>query len=129
MTDFFAKWANQSSENARLVAQELLITEVTEAIWKSMEDAGVNKTELAGRMAATKGYVSQVLSGSRNMTLRTLSDICFALGVKPAFVMEDSEANNWWAPETDAVKLSRGGMKYIEEGNLVTPLDHWGRAA
>lgn len=79
MTDFLERWANESDENAKLVAQELLIAEVTEAIWEAMEKEGTSKTELANRMGSTKGFVSQVLSGSRNMTLRTLSDICFAL--------------------------------------------------
>lgn len=88
MTDFLEHWTGQHDENARLAAQELLITEVAEAIWAALEDAGVTKTELATRMGATKSYVSQVLSGSRNMTLRTLSDICFALGKKPTVTVQ-----------------------------------------
>ena len=83
MTDFLEHWVGERDENAKLAAQEVLITEVTEAISAAMQDAGVTKTELAARMGASKGYVSQVLSGSRNMTLRTLSDICFALGKMP----------------------------------------------
>lgn len=96
MTDFLEHWANQSEENAKLLAQELLITEVTEEIWKAMEEAGINKTELANRMGATKGYVSQVLSGSRNMTLRTLADICFALGKRATVAVEAKTGDGEW---------------------------------
>ena len=85
MADFLEHRTHQSNAGAKLVAQERLITEVTEAIWKAMEETGVNKTDLANRMGASKGYISQVLSGSRNMTLRTLTDICFALDLKPTF--------------------------------------------
>lgn len=85
MTDFFEQWANKDHENAKAAAQEALITEITEAIWKVMNEAGVSKAELAKNMGATKGYVSQILNGSRNMTLRTLADICFALNYKPSF--------------------------------------------
>lgn len=88
MSDFLDKWANENEEDAKLAAQEALITEVTEVIWKAMEEVGVNKAELAKNMEATKGYVSQILNGSRNMTLRTLADICFALDCKPSFRLE-----------------------------------------
>ena len=46
MTDFLDRWAAESPENARLVAQERLITQVTEALWKEMEEAGVDKADL-----------------------------------------------------------------------------------
>jgi transcriptional regulator with XRE-family HTH domain len=91
MADFLEGWANRNKENARLVAQELLITEVTEEIWKAMEEVGLDKSDLASRMGAAKGYVSQVLSGSRNMTLRTLCDICVVLRKKPAIALEGAD--------------------------------------
>ena len=82
MTDFLECWTSKSEENKKLVAQELLIAEVTEMIWSAMQSGGITKTELANRLGSTKGYASQVLNGSRNMTLRTLSDICYALNHK-----------------------------------------------
>lgn len=130
MTDFLGQWTNRSIENAKLVAQELLITEVTEAIWKAMEEAGVNKTELANRMGATKGYVSQVLSGSRNMTLRTLSDICFALGKKPALAVEArTGGSEWQAVKSDRVALAPAKLRYTRTGNVITLAHHWRAAA
>ncbi len=80
------------------MAQELLITEISKAIWEGTEEAGVSKTDLANRMGATKGYAPQVLSGSRNMTLRTLSDICFALGLKPKVTLTRDTRDNERAP-------------------------------
>ncbi|OWO82458.1 hypothetical protein B5C26_08690 [Photorhabdus luminescens] len=66
-----------------LFAQEELVFNVTEDVLLAMEDKSIKKSELADKLGKTKSYVSQVLSGSRNMTLRTLSDICFVLGAKP----------------------------------------------
>ncbi|WP_242688770.1 MULTISPECIES: helix-turn-helix domain-containing protein [Photorhabdus] len=66
-----------------LFAQEELVFNVTEDVLLAMEDKSIKKSELAEKLGKTKSYVSQVLSGSRNMTLRTLSDICFVLGAKP----------------------------------------------
>ncbi|MCC5869252.1 MAG: helix-turn-helix transcriptional regulator [Gammaproteobacteria bacterium] len=44
-----------------------------------MQRADVSKSELASRLGRSKGYVSQLFSGSRNMTLRTLANIATAL--------------------------------------------------
>jgi len=41
MTDFFEHWANQDEGNTKLLAQEVLITQATEEIWKAMEEANI----------------------------------------------------------------------------------------
>lgn len=92
MTDFLDQWAQSDQSRARLAAQEALITRTTEVLWTLLLAQGISKSELAERMGTTKGYVSQALSGSRNMTLRTLSDICFAMGVTPDFTIKQKHA-------------------------------------
>lgn len=94
MADFLDQWARASEANARQVAQEAFIAEVTEALWAAMGRAGVSKSELAERLGATKGHVSQVFSGSRNMTLRTVADICLALRVAPHLSLDLTESRS-----------------------------------
>ncbi len=67
-------------ENRRLFEQEALVLEATELITELMEERGVNKAELARKIGKSKAFVTQILSGSRNMTLHTLADVVFALG-------------------------------------------------
>lgn len=130
MTDFLGRWADENDANAKLVAEELLIAEVTEAIWEAMEDAHTSKTELAQRMGATKGHVSQVLSGSRNMTLRTLADICHALKLKPAFSLQAMSYPQGYRTEPDAPRLRRRvKLRYTSVGNAIYPQDVWTEAA
>lgn len=69
-----------SLENRRLLRQEELILEVTEVLVEALEREGVKRTELASRLKKTRGFVSQLLAGGRNLTLRTLSDVAGALG-------------------------------------------------
>ena len=69
-------------EDARGLRQEELILEVTEAIAKALEASGITQTELAARLGKTKGYVSQLMGGGRNLTLRTLADVADALGCR-----------------------------------------------
>jgi transcriptional regulator with XRE-family HTH domain len=64
----------------RLVAQETLILEATETIVDLLEQQHITRQELAARLGKSKGFVSQLLSGERNMTLRTLSDLGYVLG-------------------------------------------------
>jgi len=66
-------------EFERLVEQESLILEATELLSKLMKDQGISKADLARELGKTRSYVSQLLNGGRNMTLRTLADLLFAL--------------------------------------------------
>jgi len=130
MTDFLDRWAGETEANAKLVAEELLIAEVTEALWEAMEQAHVSKTELAQRMGATKGYVSQVLNGSRNMTLRTLADIGHALALKPVFALEPAAHQPIYRTEPMAQPLRRASkVRYASVGNILFPGNVWTAAA
>lgn len=70
------------SEN-RAFLREKLVFNVTEDILVAMEDLEITRADLARDLSKSKAYVTQTLSGERNMTLGTLSDICFALGIEP----------------------------------------------
>ncbi len=69
-------------EFRRLLAQEDLILEVTETLCELLENEKVSRKELADRLGKSKGFVSQVLNGGRNLTLRTVADILHVLGYK-----------------------------------------------
>jgi hypothetical protein len=64
----------------RLVAQETLLFDAAECVAELINDAGISRTELAKRLGKSKGFVTQVLAGDRNMTLRTLADLGYVLG-------------------------------------------------
>lgn len=69
-----------SPHNRRLLREEELIVEVAEALSKVMEEESMTKTELARRLGKTKGFISQLLGGGRNLTLRTIADVADTLG-------------------------------------------------
>lgn len=71
--------SSRESEYARLVAEETLIFDVTEEISRAIDAAGITRKELAEALGRTKGHVTQLLSGERNMTLRTAADLAHAL--------------------------------------------------
>ncbi|HBC3429436.1 TPA: helix-turn-helix transcriptional regulator [Vibrio parahaemolyticus] len=80
---FYPKSIEFSDADERAFAREELVYNVTEDLLVIMEDMGITKSELSRRLGKSKSYMTQILSGSRNMTLGSFSDICFALGFKP----------------------------------------------
>lgn len=89
---FFAPETGFSRAEDRALAREELIYNVTEDLLVAMELLDVSKKELARRLGRSKSYVTQLLSGARNMTLGTLSDICFALDMAPRVTLLDDES-------------------------------------
>jgi hypothetical protein len=71
-------------EFAKLLAQEDLILEVTETLCELLEKEKISRKELADRLGKSKGFISQLLNGGRNLTLRTVADILHVLGYRVA---------------------------------------------
>jgi hypothetical protein len=75
-----------------LVAQETLILAATEEVCRVMEgedsDDSISRSELAKRLGCGKSHVTQLLSGERNLTLRTLADLAGALGHRVTVQLE-----------------------------------------
>jgi len=72
---------NAQTDRARDLARGAYLFRVTEDILVAMEDQSVSKAELAQRLGLSKARISQLLGGSSNMTIGTLAEIAFALGL------------------------------------------------
>jgi len=77
-----AKWIKRleaSESGRRALEQERLIMQATEAIASLMQEQSVSRTELSRRIGKSQAFVTKILRGDNNFTLRTLSDLLFAL--------------------------------------------------
>lgn len=83
----------QDKQFARLMAQENLIMEVSESICKILEMEKIKRKDLAKRLGKTKGFISQVLNGGRNITLRTVADIAHSIDYDINFNMHKKREN------------------------------------
>jgi transcriptional regulator with XRE-family HTH domain len=79
----------QDPVHMRLFQQERAIHEVTEQLETLMAELGINRTELAARLGKTKGWVTQLLDGEANKTIRTIAD---------AFAVLDREYRSSYQP-------------------------------
>lgn len=104
---FYPEDKKFSKAEEKAFAREELIYNVTEDLLVAMEDADISKAELARKLAKGRAFVSQILSGQRNMTLGTFSDICYAIGVEPQIKLRephsDSDAPDWQAQERQKI--------------------------
>ena len=70
----------QTVEGRKAWHQERSIFETTEMLCDLMEREKISRSQLASCLGKTKGYITQLLDGSTNMQLRTISDAFLALG-------------------------------------------------
>jgi transcriptional regulator with XRE-family HTH domain len=110
-------------EFRKLLAQEELILEVTETIRELLEKDEISRKELASRLGKSKGFVSQLLNGGRNLTLRTVADILHVLGYKVALqpdklVTHRRSSNVIEFPQSQTTYQTPKGPKYIHDAEL-----------
>ena len=79
MTETLTDQLINTPERRRLYQQEYAIQQATDLICELMNNDEVSRSELARRLGTTKGYVTQMLDGRTNMTVRTLADVMTAL--------------------------------------------------
>jgi predicted transcriptional regulator len=77
-----------SDADRRDYERERLILWTTELLADLMSKSNVTKADLARKLGTSRAYVTQLLSGSRNVTLNTLADAAWALGQRASVRME-----------------------------------------
>lgn len=84
-------WARrQESTDAdrREYERERLILWTTDFLAEMMGRSNVSKADLARKLGTSRAHVTQILSGSRNVTLNTLADAAWALGKRAVVKFE-----------------------------------------
>ena len=81
----------RTPEARRRYEEERLILWATEAIYEAMEDQGLNRAAVAARLGTSRAKVTRLLSGSRNMTLRSLAGLAHACGMRADVGLEELE--------------------------------------
>ncbi len=72
----------EGAEAKKVYYEEVLILDVTQEIYRLMEEAGVSKADLARTLGVSKSNITQQLRGSTNMSLRRVADVLLALGAQ-----------------------------------------------
>lgn len=118
---FFPEGTKFSEAEERAFARDDLVYTVTETLLMAMEDNNISKVDLARKLNKSKSHISRLLDGSRNMTLGSLSDICFAIGIKPEIhipvELPEKPVKEWSSLDLKLRDTSKA--VYKKTGNLV----------
>ncbi|MCU7836550.1 MAG: helix-turn-helix transcriptional regulator [gamma proteobacterium symbiont of Taylorina sp.] len=119
MSKTFNSWFGDSEEAKKLYAQESLLVNTSEDFLILMENMDVTKSKLSKLIGRTKSYVTQSLNGTRNMTLRTLADMAYALDatVKVSFEPNTEQSDNLFNDDDHFID------KANNKGLIVAPVD------
>ncbi len=82
MTKSWLESKIDSPEKERLCAEEELILQTSELLVEAQEQSGMSRLELAQKLGVSAAFISQVLNGHRNMTLKTAAALAWGLGQK-----------------------------------------------
>lgn len=95
----------EDPEFRRLLTIEALVTEASEIIARLMAEQDVSKADLARRLNKSRAWVTQLLSGKANMTVRTLAEVVYALDAEvklnaqpPSWKMAGRPLGAGWQP-------------------------------
>ena len=96
----------ETAERRRAFVQEELILDTAEQIWELMKKKNIRKVRLSETLGRSAAYVTQLLNGSRNMTLRSLADVATALGGTVRIrIGEHVEHRHWCVDERQPLKV------------------------
>jgi transcriptional regulator with XRE-family HTH domain len=95
----------EDPEFRRLLSIESLVAEASETIARLMAEQNLSKADLARRLNKSRAWVTQLLSGKANMTVRTLAEVVYALGAEvklqaqpPSWKIAGKPAGTGWQP-------------------------------
>lgn len=94
-------------EARRRYEEERLILWTTEAIWKAMDEQGLTRAEMAEKLGTSRANITQLLSGSRNMTLRSLASLAFACEMRVETRLEELTASVFNSIDDQTIEWSR----------------------
>lgn len=94
----FADLFREAESHSDFWEEQAIIT-FTEDMCLAMERVGISKAELARRLGTSQAYVTKILRGNANFTLRTMARIALAL---------DSELHTHLVPRDSIPNLSQG---------------------
>ncbi len=105
-----------SDEARREYEAERLIAWTLDAISEKMVEAGLSKADVARKLGTSRAHVTQVLSGSRNATLKTVSDLAWACGMRSVVKLE---------PLRNGAFISQPAVQVTPRAKIVSIQPQW----
>jgi transcriptional regulator with XRE-family HTH domain len=70
---------------------ETLQNDIYRMVAEYLQNESINQSQLAEQLCVSKGYISQIMNGNFNYTLKKMIELSLALNKAPAFEFKDLE--------------------------------------
>jgi transcriptional regulator with XRE-family HTH domain len=97
-------------EYRKLYAIEGLIADTAQLIWDLMERKKMKQADLARLLNKTPAFVSQLLNGKANMTIRTLAEVVNTLGATVTIGAHDKSTSMCESVDDPQMQMYRINM-------------------
>ena len=87
-----SNWLDKPVENYADYMSALALDEFSVQLVNYRMNHGLNQTELAGELGISQPMVSQYESGTNNITVKRLCEICEKIGIRVKVVYEDANS-------------------------------------
>jgi len=71
---------------------ETLQNDIYRVVSEYIQEEGINQTALAEKLGVSRGYISQILNGNFNYTLKKLIELSLALNKAPSFEFKNLDS-------------------------------------
>lgn len=112
------KYYDEFAEYASQVAPEEwdyfeLADDLSDQIFAQMKAKGISKAELAKRLGHSRAYVTKVLAGDMNITMKTLAKFLYHLEAKAKVKIVDRQSQvQWLGLVTGGAMCKKTAMDY-----------------
>lgn len=109
--EWFNSLVNKYKDNA-VFTEEAAIFEFTENIVLHMEQLRMNRAQLAKRLNTSKAYITKILNGNANFTIKSMAAIAHALGCELTIGLRPKESASL-SLNPHSQSLAAGAVVYL----------------
>lgn len=91
-------WINKRTEPDWAVLEESTLARAQSFIQQAICDARISRSELARKMSCPRSFVTRMMGGSHNLTVRTMTRALLACGYEIEFTRKPATSN--WISHT-----------------------------
>jgi transcriptional regulator with XRE-family HTH domain len=99
--EWFEEQLRRDENDPEALLEDLLL-DINEQIVVAMEEQGLTRAALAERLGVSRAFVTQLLNGKPNLTLKTLIQIAVALGARVRVELAESRPQAAGVPKRRA---------------------------
>jgi|SRR6056297_3338887 len=112
----------QTKSDARrlLYERERAAAWALEMLSQAMEKEGLSKADVARALGVSRPYITKILSGDQNLTIKKFADLAWACNTRVRFDLKPLSQAQFVSEPVNLVKRKQTTVHYLWEGDRTT---------